>query len=124
MKIFKKNPLVFLALALIFVLTMSFTTNVNEILQSDQMTLTNSNMIVDGNDNKCCCPPNWFLTPLLEDDPAEKWDNNRDGWICFKSEGIGNDTPHGNGNDPLFDQSNVKDNNNPCDDDEFNTCDD
>ena len=116
MKSLKKSFPVFLALALLFVLTVSFTTDVNETPQSDQMLLTNSDMIMDGNGDNRCCPPNWTRVFIFNNDPAIKWDNNGDNLVCFKGAWLGDDTPKGKGNDPLFTQSNVKDNNNPCED--------
>ena len=82
------------------------------------MMLTNSDIIIVGNGDNRCCPPNWHLFSLagFPDDPALKWDKNGDYWVCFKGGWLGDDTPKGTGNDPLFTQSNVKDNNNPCED--------
>lgn len=66
---------------------------------------------------KSCCPPKWHLFDLNEwigIDPALKWDVNEDGFVCFKGVWLDDNTPQGNGNDPLYEQSNVKDNNYPC----------
>ena len=99
-----------LTLALVAFLSMSFTT---EHAKANSNTV---NIEAAAPGNNTCCPPNWLVTPLFPNDPAAKWDNNGDGLICFKASAFGTGTPNGNGNDPAFDESNVKDNNNPCKD--------
>lgn len=61
------------------------------------------------NDANCCCPPRYHPTPLEEDDPGAQYDINGDGWICYKDI-----KGNGHGNDPLYEQSSIKDNNQPC----------
>jgi len=116
----KKITVLLLGLALAFFVMMSFTRSTENTIQ-----VSSESVISPDNDN-CCCPPNWTLfwidATLYPDDPALKWDNNGDWYVCFKGEWVGNDTPNGNGNDPLYSQSNVKDNNQPCKDDDFNPC--
>ncbi len=82
---------------------------------------TNTEVNPDAKD-QCCCPPGWTVVGLFPGDPATPWDNNGDGFICSKGAWLGDETPKGKGNDPLFDQSNVKDNNNPCAADDFGPC--
>jgi hypothetical protein len=66
-------------------------------------------MSVDDNGTNCCCPPHFHPVPLEgDDDPAAHYDNNADGWICWKP------VNNGHGNDPLYDNGVVKDNNQPC----------
>lgn len=99
-----------LTLALVAFLSMSFTTD------HAKANANTVNIDSPSASNNTCCPPNWTAVSLFTGDPALKWDNNGDGVICFKGAWLGNSTPQGNGNDPLFTQSNCKDNNNPCGD--------
>lgn len=98
-----------LTLALVALFSMSFST---DYAKANANTV---NIEAAALDNNTCCPTNWFLVGLFPDDPAAQWDINGDGLICWKADLFGTGTPKGNGNDPLFNQSNVKDNNNPCD---------
>jgi hypothetical protein len=119
---FKKVFTAILSLALVSTLLMSFVSNNQDETQTNNMEISTLN----GNDSNCCCPPGWLPTSLFPDDPAAKWDRNDDGLLCFKSgdpDSPTGTTPQGNGNDPLFTQSNVKDNNQPCgEDDPFIPC--
>jgi hypothetical protein len=87
-------------------------------LDNQNLSIENNEQVFDNQkaSNNTCCPPGWTLIDDNEfpEDPALKWDVNGDGFLCFKGEWLGDETPNGNGNDPLFTQSNVKDNNNPC----------
>ncbi|BDS12834.1 hypothetical protein [Aureispira anguillae] len=110
MKFLKKGFPIFLALTLASIFAMSFATKNNEV----SPTVTNSELTA--NSNNTCCPDKWTRLSISSSDPAIKWDINGDNYVCFKGTWIGGGTtPQGNGNDPLFDESNVKDNNNPCD---------
>ncbi len=99
-----------ITLSLVAFLSMSFTNS------TDEATLTALDVEAASPGANTCCPPNWTPWLLFGNDPALKWDKNGDNIICFKGAWVGNSTPNGNGNDPLFTQSNCKDNNNPCDD--------
>lgn len=114
-KIFSSITLLIAAFALL--LLASFSSKKELATQQDNLVIS---QLVD-NENNCCCPTGWIISPLIPEeflghpDGAGKWDNNGDGWICFKNH-------PGNGNDPEFNNSNVKDNNNPCSAGEFGPC--
>lgn len=114
-KFFSSITLLFAAFALLFLV--SFSSKNEAATQNDG--IETAKMV--GNNNNCCCPTGWFVSPLIPEeilghpDGAGKWDNNGDGWICFKIH-------PGNGNDPEFNNSNVKDNNNPCKPGESGPC--
>ncbi len=89
---------------------------------SDELNYDSEDPIVQNDrtaEDNNCCPPDWTIFDLSSwpEDPAFKWDINGDGFVCFRGAWLGDDTPQGEGNDPLLSQSVVKDNNQPCPDD-------
>lgn len=113
MKPIFKSILAVLAIGLMIAFTLTLTSN-DAVAANDEVTVTNYANLVPASSN-ACCPPGWTIYWVCCGDPALKWDKNGDSYVCFKGVWLGGDTPQGKGNDPLFDQSNVKDNNNPCD---------
>ena len=106
-KVVKISSLTLVCAALFALGTMSFTNSTVET------TVETINLDAPPSNNTCC-PPGWALAYLYPNDPAAFWDNNDDGLICWKFSAIGNGTPQGQGNDPAYYQSNVKDNNRRC----------
>lgn len=106
MKLLKISSLTLACAALVAFVTMSFT--------NPTMETTVKTVDLDAPPVFTCCPPGWALAYLFVNDPAEFYDNNGDGLICWKFSAIGTGTPLGQGNDPAYYQSNVKDNNNRC----------
>lgn len=106
MKFFKISGVSLVAIAMLTLGTMSFTNSENEIVAET--------IEMEAPPVFTCCPAYWALAYLAPNDPAKFYDNNEDGLICWKFSAIGTGTPLGQGNDPLFFQSNVKDNNSRC----------
>lgn len=119
----------FLSLLFVGFVAMSFTLS-GEGNPEDEK--TTAEVGIEDAKNHCCCPPGWTLAGVSDpNDPANARDNNGDGLVCakgFEQSGHPSDgTPVGKGNYsyPDLNQSNinVKDNNKPCSDGEFNPCD-
>ena len=101
----------FVALTLIAFVSMSFLTD-NDVVAVDEATT-----LIAEDLGVCDCPPNFFLEP--KHDFGKNFDNNDDGYICFKVlvTGNGDKLANGHGNDKEFwDYIVHKDNNQPCDD--------
>ena len=107
-----------LALGFISMFAIGIASNQVNDSQNTDSTVENSVILTTSNSDNYCCPPGWVFFNLEEfpEDPALKWDVNEDMSVCFKGPWIGSKTPKGKGNDPLYEQSNVKDNNYPCKD--------
>ncbi len=112
--------------ALLLVLLMSFTLAVKELPAGDKASTTSEVTMNDAKDH-CCCPPGWTLSNYQLGGRAETADRNGDGLICskgfYQTDHPSNGTPNGQGNSPNNPvPTNVKDNNTPCDEGEFNPC--
>ena len=116
MKLSFKILTLLLTFGCISIFALGITSNqVNTSTDTDDA-IENSVIFTTSSFDNNCCPPGWVYFDLEEwpDDPALKWDVNEDMAVCFKGPWVGSKTPKGKGNDPLYEQSNVKDNNYPC----------